>query len=70
MQYAHGTARVAAVRVRAPRAVCWHAYVYRLSPAPRFRVLDEVDQMLAMGFIEDVELILKVGVVAGRGQQQ
>ncbi|GLI62640.1 hypothetical protein VaNZ11_005306 [Volvox africanus] len=27
----------------------------------RFRVLDEVDQMLAMGFIEDVETILKVG---------
>ncbi|GIL48606.1 hypothetical protein Vafri_5082 [Volvox africanus] len=27
----------------------------------RFRVLDEVDQMLAMGFIEDVETILKAG---------
>ncbi|GFR46710.1 hypothetical protein Agub_g8331 [Astrephomene gubernaculifera] len=27
----------------------------------RFRVLDEVDQMLAMGFIEDVETILKQG---------
>ncbi|KAG2425695.1 hypothetical protein HXX76_013537 [Chlamydomonas incerta] len=27
----------------------------------RFRVLDEVDQMLAMGFIEDVEIILKQG---------
>ncbi|GIL69566.1 hypothetical protein Vretimale_13646 [Volvox reticuliferus] len=27
----------------------------------RFRILDEVDQMLAMGFIEDVETILKAG---------
>ncbi|KAG2482998.1 hypothetical protein HYH03_018123 [Edaphochlamys debaryana] len=27
----------------------------------RYRVLDEVDQMLAMGFIEDVETILKQG---------
>ena len=26
---------------------------------PRYRVLDEVDRMMAMGFIEDVETILK-----------
>ncbi len=25
----------------------------------RYRALDEVDRMLAMGFVEDVELILK-----------
>lgn len=29
-----------------------------VSPFPRYRVLDEVDQMMAMGFIEDVETIL------------
>lgn len=33
----------------------------------KFRVLDEVDQMLAMGFIEDVELILGVGTALTHG---
>ena len=30
-----------------------------LTRPPRYRVLDEVDRMMAMGFIEDVETILK-----------
>ena len=38
-------------------------------PLCRYRVLDEVDRMMAMGFIEDVETILKAeeGHQVGRG---
>jgi hypothetical protein len=48
----------------------WRAKLRTVSPlyqsalhcspwCPRYRVLDEVDRMMAMGFIEDVETILK-----------
>lgn len=29
----------------------------------KFRVLDEADEMLNMGFVEDVELILGIGLL-------
>jgi ATP-dependent RNA helicase DDX21 len=32
----------------------------------KFRVLDEADEMLRMGFVEDVELILGMYLHAGR----
>jgi superfamily II DNA/RNA helicase len=39
---------------------CTHAHTHAraLTPAHRFRILDECDEMLNMGFVDDVERIL------------